>query len=274
MHPLVFALLDVFGIASPGVAVAFGPRGRFPRARRRHQRRRLAHRLRRGPRRRRRAGGVKPCTASWKSRISPATPAGFRADSSRKHRSGQTTWPCVKVRTSRPWSTMPSGRGAARNPTSYRWVSKACTAGVHGSISPPCLTPLLLITTWYRSVRGTAPVHRSFPADDITPRISVIPPDGPLPDSVLSQTDDLLLRLLPMTSVSNPSAGQTSPLGCVITLAEAHCSPRPRGCSSEGGVAVSSDGQLPELPPVSAEPKVVRTKVAGAGQRSGTGTET
>lgn len=95
-----------------------------------------------------------------------------------------------------------------------------------------------------------------------------------MPDSVLSQTDDLLLRLLPMTSVSNPSAGQTSPLGCVITLAEAHCSPRPRGCSSEGGVAVSSDGQLPELPPVSAEPKVVRTKVAGAGQRSGTGTET
>ena len=94
-----------------------------------------------------------------------------------------------------------------------------------------------------------------------------------MPDSVLSQTDDLLLRLLPMTS-EQPERRSDQPFGLCNTLAEAHCSPRPRGCSSEGGVAVSSDGQLPELPPVSAEPKVVRTKVAGAGQRSGTGTET
>lgn len=56
----------------------------------------------------------------------------------------------TKVGTSRPWSSLPRGRGAALNPTSYRCVSKACTAGVHGPVgrrmvSPTRTTPSLTL---------------------------------------------------------------------------------------------------------------------------------
>jgi hypothetical protein len=93
-------------------------------------------------------GGRKPVTASWKPRISRATRRRRSPGSSRWKLSGQAMVPGMKVRTSRPSSSRPSGRGAPRNPAACKWPSRACTAGVHGpagrrTVSPIRTTPLL-----------------------------------------------------------------------------------------------------------------------------------
>ncbi len=66
---------------------------------------------------------------------------------------GEVVWPGdapgMKLRTSRPCSSRPRGRGAPRKPTACRWASSAWTAGVQGpvgrrTVSPTRTTPLLM----------------------------------------------------------------------------------------------------------------------------------
>jgi hypothetical protein len=86
--------------------------------------------------------------APWPRWTRGATRTSRFLGSSRSNRSGQGTVPGMKLRTSLPRSSMPSGRGAPSKPTACRCDSSACTADVCGpagrrTVSPTRTTPAL-----------------------------------------------------------------------------------------------------------------------------------
>jgi hypothetical protein len=94
------------------------------------------------------AGGMKPATASWNSRISRAALASRAAGRTRPNPCPQAIVPGMNLRISRPLASMPSGSGAPSKPADLRYCSSACTAGVHGpagrrTVSPTRTTPAL-----------------------------------------------------------------------------------------------------------------------------------
>src|ERR1700761_2662005 len=79
-------------------------------------------------------GGMKSATAWWYARIQRATCTRVSSAWTQAGRGLRVPMvsPVRKVRTSRPCSSSPRGRGAPVNPWSAKWTSNACTAGVHG----------------------------------------------------------------------------------------------------------------------------------------------